>query len=238
MRASPTEHAAEHADRGAALSFAETKALEERRIRRAREDAFRAKYAAALEAKRAKHALLDETGAMRYSSGAIYSGDCAPSGVMHGTGEFVRPDGYSLYEGSWHDGGMSGKGIYYFSDGSKYAGDFKHNMLHGRGTLAPAPTAGRSKAVGTRDVVFRKNARVCYWDELVHGQRIRVELQKGVWREGTVSRWVPERKKHEVKMDFGPLRLLDLAVEKFELLRGNGDGSAFTGLLWPPSLCA
>jgi len=53
--------------------------------------------------------------------------------LRHGSGKCTWSDG-STYEGDWVDGEMTGKGLFIYSSGDKYEGEFFRNCRHGNGT--------------------------------------------------------------------------------------------------------
>jgi len=61
-------------------------------------------------------------------SGCI-DGDCE-----NGEGVFAYSDG-SKYEGQFRAGKLDGQGSWFFPDGKKYVGSFKNNLPHGKGTV-------------------------------------------------------------------------------------------------------
>lgn len=47
----------------------------------------------------------------------------------------IRSEWTTRYEGQWNDGARNGLGIFYYSDGSCYIGEWKDNFKHGYGQI-------------------------------------------------------------------------------------------------------
>ena len=66
--------------------------------------------------------MADET--KRYPDGSIYIGELTRNGTKQpdGYGEFILDGGQTMYIGEWKTGRMSGKGKFYWRDGSSFEG--------------------------------------------------------------------------------------------------------------------
>ena len=62
----------------------------------------------------------------------IYIGEINKNGQKHGKGIYQFSDG-DRYEGEWENGQQHGKGIYQFSDGNRYKGNWENGQQHGKG---------------------------------------------------------------------------------------------------------
>ena len=67
------------------------------------------------------------------SDGLKYEGHFI-DGAFHGLGTAWYSDG-SRYEGDWENGKRIGEGVWREADGSRYTGQFRDNAFHGQGTL-------------------------------------------------------------------------------------------------------
>jgi hypothetical protein len=75
-----------------------------------------------------------------YNNNLMYEGEWKRN-KEHGKGTLMSPDrSRIIYEGDWEKGRMHGRGSYYYYDAlnneketSKYVGEFKENLRHGRG---------------------------------------------------------------------------------------------------------
>ena len=162
--------------------------------------------------------------------GALSNGQDKVWGVPEGEGEWTRNTGDTMYDGKWKDGKMNGEGTYYFggelNDGDKWKGQFLENELHGLGLYTYKFELGKDTELKTREAIYYKTKRVCYCDELVHGQMIKLMTgvePKIVWVTATIL------KRHETKIHLWRLKYqsdhgdcvkwIDLSQRKFEMLR-------------------
>ena len=60
-------------------------------------------------------------------------GQCIKGGCDNGHGIYKYSQGIE-YEGQWKNGHLNGKGVLTYPDGSKYVGEWKDNQRHGQGT--------------------------------------------------------------------------------------------------------
>ena len=67
-----------------------------------------------------------------YSNG-IYRG-CMKNGVREGKGIYFYSDG-SRYEGKWKKGVKEGTGTYFYANGNRYEGEWKNDRKEGYGVL-------------------------------------------------------------------------------------------------------
>jgi hypothetical protein len=72
-------------------------------------------------------------GVMKFSSGAVYSGDFI-GGKIHGQGVLDFTNG-NRYSGEWQNGIREGQGKMAFKNGNVYEGTFVHNRMTGYGTM-------------------------------------------------------------------------------------------------------
>ena len=56
---------------------------------------------------------------------------------MHGKGIFTYSNG-AIYDGDFNEDKKVGKGVYIYADGSKYTGEFFDDNMHGKGVITYA----------------------------------------------------------------------------------------------------
>ena len=71
---------------------------------------------------------------VKLKNDVVYEGEWSTSGVIHGKGIAIYPDG-RIYEGSWKDGVKSGKGRLVYANGDYYDGDWLNDLMDGHGKL-------------------------------------------------------------------------------------------------------
>jgi len=54
--------------------------------------------------------------------------------IRHGYGKYISTNQQSIYEGSWNQDKMHGRGRLIFSNGTSYEGEFQSNFYQGIGT--------------------------------------------------------------------------------------------------------
>lgn len=69
--------------------------------------------------------------------GSVYWGEFDASGLPHGLGTRLFPDGNS-YSGMWVAGKKHGLGVFAFPDGESYSGEYRTGRMEGRGVYAYA----------------------------------------------------------------------------------------------------
>lgn len=75
----------------------------------------------------------DGEGVARYKNGCVYSGQWS-DGKLYGKGKFIDSNGVTKYEGEFYNNKKSGKGTYYFDNGSRIEGIFSNDHFES-GTL-------------------------------------------------------------------------------------------------------
>jgi hypothetical protein len=68
------------------------------------------------------------------SESAAYEGELNSEGKKHGHGMYRWSNGRT-YIGEWYDNQMHGEGVESWPNGSRYQGQFKANKRHGQGTF-------------------------------------------------------------------------------------------------------
>jgi len=62
---------------------------------------------------------------------------CVQGNCVNGQGTYAFSNG-NKYAGEWRDGELDGKGTYTFANGDKYVGEYKNSKRHGQGTFTYA----------------------------------------------------------------------------------------------------
>lgn len=68
-------------------------------------------------------------------NGCVYIGD-TQDGNSHGWGQYRDHDGFLIYLGQYANGKRNGKGVNYFSDGSRYEGEWENDAMDGFGQMS------------------------------------------------------------------------------------------------------
>jgi hypothetical protein len=210
----------------------ELKDVEEKREkeRQIREIAWKKKKAA----EAARIAYIDSLTKRYVNNGGLYFGKLSNNqdkvwGVPEGDGEWTRSTGDTMYDGKWKNGNMNGKGTYYFggknNDGDNWKGQFLEGELHGLGEYSYKFEVGKDDEIVKKDAIYYKSRRVCFCDELRHGQMIKLKTgcdPNIVWVNATIL------ERHETKRQLWKLKYqhdhgdcvkwIDLSCRKFVIL--------------------
>ena len=189
------------------------------------------------DAEAARIAYIDSLTKRYENNGGLYFGALSNNqdkvwGVPEGDGEWTRNTGDTMYDGKWMNGKMNGEGTYYFggdtNDGDNWKGQFMEGELHGLGTYSYKFELGKDTEIKQKEAIYYKSKRVCFCDELVHGQMIRLKTgvePNIVWVHATViSRHDTKKKLWQLKYqhDHGDcVKWIDLSRRKFEMLRNK-----------------
>ena len=193
---------------------------------------------AEMDRKTKRFTLKDGRGRVK-ETGALYFGDYedlqAGAWQPHGFGEF-RVNGETIYEGNFFKGRVCGNGYIKFLNDDDWRGSFRNDEPHGLGIYK------YSSGQPPRAALYFRSRRACFLDELIPGTRIRMVGRKwklGGLTTGTVlssdnvadvalrgtmremlARLVGTAK-IRVKFDLGPVQMVNLAEEEFEIVHGQ-----------------
>lgn len=158
----------------------------------------------------------------RYPHGGVYFGDLGKNGHPHGeVGDWRRPTGDTMYEGTWHNGKMHGRGKYYFGNGDTFEGAFVGNELHGRGVYTYKPKNKEEyEKPRVRDALYWMSHRCCFVDELTPGTHVRLDYDHvtGLKKDVTIMKYDEQKGKWWCKFERGNAQWVDLTHYKFKLL--------------------
>jgi len=105
----------------------------------------------------------------------LFSNSCIKGDCKNGYGVYVYSSGMR-YEGEWKHGKRHGKGTLLYPDGSRYTGEWRNNRMHGYGTKIYASDILRKKYEGEwRDGRKHGRGTLIYSSGSVFG---------GEWKEG------------------------------------------------------
>ena len=132
-------------------------------------------------------------GKKTFANGDTYEGELTrDDNLPDGQGEYILKNGEPRYEGQWRDGEMHGKGKYWWENEDGWEGTFIRGQMQGRGMFTYCQPDTRVAAV-KRQAYCWHGKRICFFDELKEGRRIRIQTTSRTnvpdassWREATI----------------------------------------------------